>query len=388
VTPLPTEANLSLPDKAGSIGWTPTQKEAAPGGFLHQQSKWYNKEVISNGKNDFSVSEPHNSSHFSDYSKYPKTASSSDNQLRERYKDHISHILAERAGVDYSEVSSLLSGWASSSQGDGSSIAQHAAAQAFGMKMTPQLKKLKSDWLKSEHYGYLPGTPQAADAETRFQAEVDEKIPIIKQMYEWTQSWFKERGVSHVAVFRGHGYQGHTGPQDGETISADFHPLSSWSLEEGTAAGFGGGGTEGVTVHYSIVPIENIIGTSWTGFGCLSEHEVILKPWIRTRAYKRSTYPPNPDNPATVGSKYLYKAEEGAEQEAFLAYYLDDTPENTDWIKMADPQTALNEARIFAPPDMDLMEYMREMGYQESPLYQAALREKYHIHPDEPIETS
>jgi hypothetical protein len=381
-TPLP--ANVGEAAKDGSFAWMPQPSDIQPGYFLHNQADWYNKEVLQKGVKQFKDSQPIGPN----YTSYgmgttPNSAQSHDAAMRARYKDLVAGTLAQRAGVSFEKANGLLANWQQSSQGGDSTVMQFAARELFGQKLTTQLSELKKHWLASNAWEYA-----ATAGETKFQEKVDEIKPVVQAMHDWTQEWFKERGITHLAVFRGHTYKGGQGPADGEIVKGNFHPMSSWALEDSTAHGFGD------TMHYAIVPVENVIGTSWTGMGSLNEHEVILKPPLHVKAHAKYS----PGGFGTSGGSsagVLFKLEEGAAQEAFLEdtqdmpeYYFDDTPENTDWIKLANPESALREVGLSVPPDMNILEYLRDQGMQETPMYEMALRDKYRIHPEEAVETS
>jgi hypothetical protein len=49
-----------------------------------------------------------------------------------------------------------------------------------------------------------------------------------------------------------------------------LNPLSSFALNQTTAAGFGN------TLIYVDVPKERILGSTLTGFGCLNEYEFVV----------------------------------------------------------------------------------------------------------------
>jgi hypothetical protein len=105
----------------------------------------------------------------------------------------------------------------------------------------------------------------------------------------------------------------------GSMVSFDQSPMTSWSFSRGVAQMFtgeatGAGGSQQYVVSAE-VPIENIVGTSAHGFGCLEEAEVIVGPdthpmtivWARNAAVNsENALPswdkePDPETPVAVG---------------------------------------------------------------------------------------
>ncbi len=105
---------------------------------------------------------------------------------------------------------------------------------------------------------------------------------FLRAQYNLTQDWFEERGISEVYVFRGmvldeeeFAYQEKfCGRRD-----MDYQPISSFASELSTAITFSGeDGNIGDHEVVSIIklPVERILSTSRTGFGCLNESEVTV----------------------------------------------------------------------------------------------------------------
>jgi len=113
---------------------------------------------------------------------------------------------------------------------------------------------------------------------------------VLKAMHENTQQYFREKGISHVTVYRGMSIPiselSKEMLENGtpENMSVSMRPLSSWSTSIDVANRFSGdvfetpGGSKSRTgiLLSSVVPVEDILAIPLTGFGCLNEHEIVL----------------------------------------------------------------------------------------------------------------
>ena len=107
---------------------------------------------------------------------------------------------------------------------------------------------------------------------------------FLQAQYDETQAYFKKHGITHLTLYRGMG-----GVPLSERIEKDLlknrsvvgeadlalQPISSFSTSYRTARSFGAG-HETQTVVACMVPVEHILSTAKTGFGCLSEGEVTV----------------------------------------------------------------------------------------------------------------
>jgi SPP1 gp7 family putative phage head morphogenesis protein len=97
--------------------------------------------------------------------------------------------------------------------------------------------------------------------------------------YEHTQAWLKDRGITHVTVFRGEEISGEIETGD---ITVRMQPASSWTTDLSTALGFADpfrempGGTANGRILAVRVPASRILSTCITGRGCVTESEVVL----------------------------------------------------------------------------------------------------------------
>jgi hypothetical protein len=92
----------------------------------------------------------------------------------------------------------------------------------------------------------------------------------LRAEYEATQAWFKERGITHVSLFRGIELDA---PEGRTTVQ--MQPASSWTTSYDTAYDFASTGPD-PKVLLTRVPVEQVLSTCVTGRGCLHETEVIL----------------------------------------------------------------------------------------------------------------
>jgi hypothetical protein len=110
---------------------------------------------------------------------------------------------------------------------------------------------------------------------------------VVSAIYEATQHYYKTKGVTHVAVWRGMKGTPEMRVPRGE-LKADtvsMRPLSSWTTNSSMAQAFATSLTGKVDnpdlfddniLIKAYVPIENIFSNPLTGFGCLGEDEVVL----------------------------------------------------------------------------------------------------------------
>jgi len=247
--------------------------------------------------------------------------------------------LSEESGLSEEDVNELISQWAQTSN-DGSYASLHMqemAAREFGGKL--------SDWQQSKVDGFkkenVPeravvqkellavqkrmddlrtgswGDRKAKEEAFRIQDEeyeplkdklvglggvlVKRQIPImsdsdtqkaLRTMYNNTQQTLKSEGIETVRMYRGtdlpraDDYQEYK-PNTDTLISQNT--MSSWSSNYDEAGNFG------PLVVAMDVPIDRILSTARTGFGCLTEGEFVIlgKPGDQVRVVKNSNYKEN-----------------------------------------------------------------------------------------------
>lgn len=95
---------------------------------------------------------------------------------------------------------------------------------------------------------------------------------FVRAMYEATQERLKKDGITHVTVRRGMALPNSYQYTKGSTYEIALRPASSFTSNVSTASSFKHGGI----VIQAIVPIERILGSAMTGFGCLNEYEWVV----------------------------------------------------------------------------------------------------------------
>ena len=182
---------------------------------------------------------------------------------------------------DYSPEGTVISQWAGSSQSPTSIFFQRAAQKEFNMRdasMTHFLKE-SSDILEDRLR-----TLKAAGVDTD-RLEMGAR-KFMRAMYEQTQADFKAQGIKEITVFRGMNIEqstltsiqaslkGKTAVPNTGRANMKFQPLSSWSQDVSVARDFTGS-KNGVIVSAK-VPVEDVIGSALSGYGCLSETEYVI----------------------------------------------------------------------------------------------------------------
>lgn len=164
-------------------------------------------------------------------------------------------------------VDRLVRQWASTS-GDSSApaIATQLAARA------------EFDLMKSALWWGAHAPQVLAEAQRLLAANETFLRTALRAMYDWTQEEFAARGITEVSLVRGQSFSG-TGVAigaRGEKTVAEvlLQPMSSFSTEAGKAGQFASGMSPGVI--RTTIPVERIIGSCRTGFGCLNEHEFVV----------------------------------------------------------------------------------------------------------------
>lgn len=121
------------------------------------------------------------------------------------------------------------------------------------------------------------GAPVLSEMQRKFVGE------FLQTSHEATQQYFKDRGITHLAVYRGitageNAFGEPIAIGDMDIREVRMRPLSSWSINEATARSFSRrpGNDQSGYVIKAFVPIEDIFSTPFTGFGCLEEDEAVI----------------------------------------------------------------------------------------------------------------
>jgi len=112
---------------------------------------------------------------------------------------------------------------------------------------------------------------------------LDRSPYFLQAMYENTQEFFRHlktyskfKNFTHIALYRGISeqafkYAGIPVPKEGTWVKYMFgNGLESWTTDLSTASMFGN------IVFYGVFPVERVVGSAFTGFGCLGEQEFVL----------------------------------------------------------------------------------------------------------------
>lgn len=101
---------------------------------------------------------------------------------------------------------------------------------------------------------------------------------FVRVMWENTQAEFAEAGVTKVSLTRG--MKGGNAKQGQWTVPGthevtDLMPANSWSSRASTAKAFGGGNFSG-RLLVATFPVDRILGSARSGFGCWGEYEFVV----------------------------------------------------------------------------------------------------------------
>ena len=220
---------------------------------------------------------------------------------RGRMKAEIVDKIAKDSGVDPERVNDIIGGWAeTSNNGDMRSLSmQKAVAEELGLELSDWQKGLmnKLETRRDEFQdNFLRDRNKFSDeplseqeARDYFRSTAPSLYPhfvggrgtmsesesmalqrkVARSMYNHTQERLREYGYKPgdtVVLFRG------VNRDIGKSGKVQYkgNAMESWSVSDLTASDFGS------TVLRMEVPIENIIGTSVSGFGCLPEGEFVI----------------------------------------------------------------------------------------------------------------
>lgn len=161
----------------------------------------------------------------------------------------------------YATASGMLGAWAhSSNDNNANTLAiQNIAESHFGLTDAAQ-------W----------GADNAGNTEQNF-SEIMGRVTSLENthedlittaldaQYNATQQFFQDAGISEITLYRGVEMELPEGTQE-----VTMRPLSSWSLESGTADAFGS------TILQATFPVDRILSIPTTGIGCLGESEVVV----------------------------------------------------------------------------------------------------------------
>jgi hypothetical protein len=188
----------------------------------------------------------------------------------------------------YEEVNKTIQTWAQSSWGGygagnkGHAVPLSVKVQEIALKTFTMDPKTQKTFAKGLEKAMTErGFPQAWAA---LKKRDDFLELMLREMYAETQAQFAARGITHVSLYRGTGALAGRSKKLGtvsitgnptvelKLVDSAFRPLNSWSSSLDVSRGF----ARGRNLLAADIPVENIIGTARTGFGCLTEYEYIV----------------------------------------------------------------------------------------------------------------
>lgn len=202
---------------------------------------------------------------------------------RKNAKIDIMNKLSEKSQLNTDVTRSMVSTWANTS----------ADSDIDALKMQESAAKIlgrePSDYVKKKLAGKYMGTPDYTD---------DERERFLRAMYEHTQDQFAKAGLKPTDTVRV--YRGVTdipelqGAKHGDEVNITQNPMTSWSLSRNLARGFSSGSLQsGSGILTMDVPVSAIMGSCRSGFGCLSEAEVVIGDVGKHRAIIEDKYDPS-----------------------------------------------------------------------------------------------
>lgn len=131
-------------------------------------------------------------------------------------------------------------------------------------------------------YGHLEEKDArvSADADARVGLYGKGIAAMLHSQYEVTQEMFAKANIKEVVMFRGQGLPVSPGtPETFRMEKVSLQPLSSFSVDRETSLNFSAGvlATNEAAVMIAMkVPVERILGSSVSGFGCIGEAELVV----------------------------------------------------------------------------------------------------------------
>lgn len=213
---------------------------------------------------------------------------------RAKLKGKVAEDLSNASGVTDAEATDFVAQWAHSSNDDDmrSLAVQQDAAKEFGVELS-DFTRQKITTVEKAHKENLELYKQTGDPDLkRFfpggepLMESDKQRALLRSMYNETQAELKSRGITEVRLSRGVGFPldqtDYWKGQKGKGVEIETNSLESWSISTEVAGVFAGSGAGGKSkgdvgvVFETVVPADRILSTPFTGFGCLTEGEVIV----------------------------------------------------------------------------------------------------------------
>jgi 8-oxo-dGTP pyrophosphatase MutT (NUDIX family) len=178
------------------------------------------------------------------------------NRLSQAQPNTLDKDMATRFASDFIHT------WAETSADThpGALAIQEMAAKEFGIPMAKHLQSAIDD------------NRVGIDSTLAQQGETIKTL--LHAQYDWTQQELAKAGIKEMSLYRGAAIYRPTAATEDTKIN--LQPLSSFSVEYETASSFSGHGENDPAVIAARVPASRIFSTAKTGFGCLSEGEVVV----------------------------------------------------------------------------------------------------------------
>jgi hypothetical protein len=163
---------------------------------------------------------------------------------------------------------------------------QKAAAEKFGLPIQDYMEQAFQRGLADAYGETIPAGAAAK--------EVADARKIVDAMYDLTQEWFEEQGITSMRLVRGMEWTTSRGlstpdeilglyaKEDGtDILDFEFNPLTSFSTRPESAEAFSGTQAQHGVMAFLDVDVRDIVGMPITGLGCTDEYEFVIVGGVR-----------------------------------------------------------------------------------------------------------
>jgi len=204
------------------------------------------------------------------------------NLFVEKRKAQIANMLSKRTGMSERVTSDFVREWAvSSNQEYGSMLTQHRAAKMFGTKISSWQRTRLAEQMAEHSKGMgktafesSSGVLEKTVINAGYKTNEEAIDACLNAVYDETQSSFRAAGITQVRLFRGMEDYRVRKTLLGKkmTLGNKANALESWTTDRTVAWDFADDGSTFV----ADVPVERILSTHKTGFGCSGECEFVV----------------------------------------------------------------------------------------------------------------
>lgn len=221
-----------------------------------------------------------------------------DTDARSALKAQVAKELSEATGIDEKTCSKFVKQWAKSSNDDDmrSLAIQRDAAEEFGLELSDFTKERIEKTRRTREQSIKKEMQQFGASREWAESSIDEASPhfhslmdsadqrkLLRAMYDATQKSLAVRGIKEVRLHRGVGFDDdpevwYARWREG-SVEIETNVMESWSLGSSVAGDF----AVRRATHHAVgvwfrttVPAERILSCPITGFGCLTEGEVLV----------------------------------------------------------------------------------------------------------------